>query len=1231
MASRTGHGASTLSQAAAGERMPTLPVVLAYVRACGGDPAEWEELWRRAAAEEAAEPREDAGEPPYRGLARFEPDDAALFFGREQLTADLLHLMRRQRFAAVIGPSGSGKSSLLRAGLIPALQHTQDANLRPAAIRILTPGPHPARTHARVFAPRGTTGPGGPGADTFVIVDQFEETFTLCHDPAERDRFLDLLLAARRPENRLRALIAVRADFYGRCAEHRGLADALRDANLLVGPMNSAELRGAIVKPAATAALTVERALTSRLIKEVADAPGGLPLLSHVLMETWRRRRGKTMTLAGYEAAGGMEGAVAKTAEDVYLQFNEAESAAARRLLLRLVAPGEGTPDTRRPVERGELEAPDRQETAEVMEALARARLLTLDGETVDLAHEALLTAWPRLRSWIEQDRERLRAHRALTEAARAWEDLRRDVGALYRGSRLVAAEECFGNGHDGDLTVLEHDFLAASMASRDEEQRAATRTTRRLRALTASLSVLLALALIAGLTAWNQSRLSDQQRQNADAARQVALSRQLAAQSTALMGTDSDLASLLAIHAYRTSPTSQAVEGLYTAAGMPLKHRLAGHSTAVLAMAFSRDGRTLASVGWHGSVGLWDTASGRLRQDLMAGDRNGGARRVDTSLVEGNLPVGAAAFSPDGRTLAMGSGSGQGIQLWDVADGRLRKGLAKPPGDTVSLAFSPDGRTLATAGPEHGVALWDTESGRLRRSFPLEASRLVSLAFSPDGRTLAVSTDEHGVQLWSTDTGRPRRSLPRQATEWAEVMAFSPNGDTLATAGLEHGVALWDTESGRLRSSFPQEAFPLGSLAFSPDGQTLATGGQDRSVKLWEVNSGRLRRSLAGHTASVLAVTFSADGRTLATGGVDGTVRLWDVTPDQSKRTLPGRLEHADAMVFSPDGRTLATRAVGDQEARLWDAATGRSRGRPTEHGGDIDSLAFSPDGRTMATGGGGRGVKLWKTATGRLQRTLSGFIGDVSSLAFSPDARTVAIGSIDRGVELWSTDTGRRRGSLPGFNSDEDSLAFSRDVRTLVFSPDGRTLATGGVDGIVRLWEVPGGRLLKSLAGHTAAVKTAVFSPDGRALATVGDDQVVRLWDAASGRIRANLTGHTGQARSVAFSPDGRTVATGGNDHTLRLWDTATGGMLATLTGHTDTVLAVTFNEDGHTLTTAGPGQSIRVWDATLSPAAAIRKICRAIARDLTTHEHLVYLPDQPHHTTCTKKLLLYRSWWA
>ncbi|MFF7558907.1 hypothetical protein ACFZB4_02895 [Streptomyces pseudovenezuelae] len=1044
MAARAGYSAPTLSAAAAGERLPTLPVFLAYVSACGADPGEWEARWR-AARDESADARvldgTDDEDGPYPGLARFEPGDGEHFHGRDELIAELARTTAAKRVVAVTGASGSGKSSLLRAGLIPALR-APSATRSPelATIRLLTPGSHPLRTHRALFTPHD-----GPG-DTLLVVDQFEEVFTLCADPEERARFLRELLTAADPASRLRAVLAVRADFYGRCAEHGPLAEALRDSTLLVGPMPPTALREAVVRPAAARRLVVERALTARIVADVAGEPGGLPLMAHALREVWRRRTGRTLSLAAYEAVGGVRGAVAHTAEAVHARCTPAEAAALRRLLLRMVHPGDGTEDTRRPVDRTELDAD--ATTARVLELLVRNRLLTVDGSTVDLAHEALLGAWPRLRGWLAEDRERLRLHRGLTEAALTWDALGRDAGALYRGTRLTRAREAFGD--DGELNRLERDFLAASVETHEHGRRAAIRAARRLRALTAALAVLLVLAMAAGTAAWRQSGVSARQRDEAEARRAAAL-------VDTLRQDDPRTAMRLALAAWRTADLPETRQALRTAAAQSERDVFTEPEQGEDARTqnapswLSRDGRILSTVVRDALV-QWDVpAHRRLRSVTFRG-----------------LAEGVTDVSEDGRSVAYMAPEGTGLLVGVLTRGttyRLPLGASRD----VDVEFAPDGRTLLVRRLVHGATgsratleVWDVARQRTRFRYERGSDDGALPAQSPDGRYLAWCTD-HGGRLRVLDTREPRPAAVTVAAATGDALC---RGDELTftadsrgvAASTSEGIVTWDLRTGRERPRLPLTG--SGYLEFAGDYALTWTPG---SVALWRPGL----PDPADDGAREPLLTFPVDSSAV------GDLRL-----DLGAGVLRYREQGRTASVHTLSLQGLTATAWRDSAAR---SAAFDTRGRPVRatRAPAVDRqtvVTVDPTGRTALTSEG----TLVSVSTGRRTGGDRGVEGEdwLTEGAFSPDGRRLAVADVRGRITLWDARSWRRLAVLRGGGSNRHQPALD-------FSADGSLVAVSDPQGSVQVWETATPALPPAaLPAGDAPVLALGLTPDGAEL---------------------------------------------------------------------------------------------------------------------------------------------------
>ena len=1130
---------------------------------------------------------------PFKGLAAFGFDDAPYFFGREGLVAELVARSVGAPLLGIVGASGSGKSSLLRAGLLPALA----AGVLPGSERwarvLMRPGEHPVAELERAI--------GGVAGERRVVlaVDQFEETFTACRDESERRAFIMALVrAAHDRAGGCVVILAVRGDFYARCAAYRELSGPLAANHLLVGAMREDELRHAVAAPAERAGLRIEPDLIDALVADVEGEPGALPLLSTALLELWRERDGRWLRLASYEHAGGVGGAVARLAESALGALAPDEQVAARRVLLRLAGEGSGDAVVGRRLALAEFGNPGRDEPARVVAVLADRRLVTISAGTVEVAHEALLREWPRLRDWLEDDADNRRLHRHLTDAARDWDAEGRDPGDLYRGARLASARE-WRTAHEHDLNHSERAFLNASEAAERDELDTAKRRTRRLRALALGLAVLVVLAGASALLAVRQG-------QRAQSERRSAISRSLATQALASLDENVDLAALLSLEAYRTEPTIEARNAVLTT--LPSLERADGalRTGRTHSVAFSPDGKTLVSAGSDGTMRLWDLAMRRpLGRPLTGHDGR----------------VWDVAFSPDGTTLAS-TGEDGFLALWDVA---RRQSLGQAPtGQThyiSTVAFSPDGTTLASGIAANGVQLWDVAKRRPDgRPLQGHTEYVSTVAFSPDGMTLASAGADNTVRLWDVGTRRPLGQPLTGHSGTVLSVAFSPDGMTLASAGMDKTVRLWDVATRRpLGQPLTGHSGSVSRAAFSPDGVMLASAGMDKTVRLWDVATRRpLGQPLRGHVDGVEGVAFSPDGTMLASASPDGTVRLWNLARPLLGQPLTGHTRAVSAVAFTPNSRTLAS-AGADRTVRLWNVAARRPLGQPLQgHTGPVSAVAFSPDGLTLASADEDWRLRVWDIAARRpLARPLIGQVGPVTALAFSRDGTTLTSAGRDNGtLRRWDVVARRLKGQ---------PFRIGR-LAAVAFAADGNEIASGGeADGTVRRWDVTArGPLGRPLRGHTATVMALAFKPNDSTLASAGDDGTVRLWDIAASRpLGQPLTGHAGTVLALAFSPDGTTLASAGQDETVRLWDVATRRLLGQpLTGHTGAISALAFSPDGTALASGGGDRTVRLWQSILwsNDWSALRsRVCASVRHSLSPAEWTEFLPGEPYHATC------------
>jgi WD40 repeat protein len=1012
---------------------------------------------------------------------------------------------------------------LLRAGLVPALR---DTGLTAA---VMLPGEHPLDTLTKL----------GP-ADV-VVIDQFEEVWALCRETDECTKLMGALGSDE--YGSVVFVLGLRADFYVHAAREPALHEALNTSSVLVGSLSGDAVRAAIVEPARKAGWTVADDLVHLLTVELAprgaaaahDA-GALPLLSHALLETWSHARKRRMTVADYNAVGGIAGAIEQTGETVYGALDDKQQQLSRRVFLRLVAVDDDTV-TRRRVHRSELNFGDGSagDVSAVLDRLARQRLLTIDEETVEISHEALIGAWGRLRGWVDDDRAGLIVHRRLTQAEQLWHDSGQDTSALLGPARLTVVREWMASsGHDLDLNQREREYVTASVAHQEEiaarereagqaRERAAREHALALRRRARILFVLAVVSAVIAIAAGVGFRQATTARHRADdQARQALAQRLMDEGSTILQGRQSGddiraLQEILAAHALVPGSSTDAaiVDAMYAR-----RHLLSVGKTHIPAtsVGFSPDRRTMAIGDQDGTVRLWDLATGRQ----IGAPLGGNTKEMNT-----------VAFSPDGKLLVSGCADGT-IRLWDVATGRqIGTPWTGHANNVWSLAFSPDGRMVVSGGGDHTIRLWDVATGRQDgASLTGHTDWVNAVAFSPDGTRIASGGEDNVLRLWDVATRQQIGAPLTGHTRPVWRLAFSPDGARIVSASLDNTLRIWDAHTGQqIGVPLSGHSYQVVSVAFSPDSKQIVSGGDDKTVRLWDANTGReIGAPLRGHSDSVIGVAFGSDGKQVYSTSFDMTVRAWSTT----NLALTGHTEPVTSVAISPDGKRIAS-GSDDMTIRLWDATTGQPIGAPMAgHTAAVRSVAFSPDGNRIASGSDDMTIRLWDATTGQpIGAPLIGHTDHVLSVAFSPDGNRIVSGSDDWTVRLWDIATGQPV-------RDPPPRAHAGTVWAVAFSPDGQHFASGGTDNTVRIWDAAADEPIGApLTGHIDPVLSVAFSPDGRRIVSGSMDDTIRLWSvAAGGPVGAPLTGHTESVTAVAFSPDGQLIVSGSDDDTVQLW---------------------------------------------------------------------------------------------
>jgi WD40 repeat protein len=1164
-------------------------------------------------------PLDDANNP-WLGLQAYRRKDAPLFFGRERVVEDILRRLldpARPPLLAVVGASGTGKSSVVRAGVLPRLENPSEELAQKteawtvARLPRLLADPRP-----QLEAALRKLEEIPPGRRKLLFIDQFEELYTQCPDGEIRQDFLGRLRELISGEEPLGLVITLRSDFEPRLAASEELGPFLVGARFLVSAMTSEELRDVIEEPAKARALYFEpETLVGELVDEVMAMPGGLPLLSFALAEMYRqaqlRRRAtgaldRAITRDDCNAAGGVVGALHRRADELYEAAEPARRETVRRLFLRMVSQ-EGGRLARRRVEERELEYADPDEQARVRRVLddyVSARLLVADEGYVEPAHDTLVLAWEKLLEWLAESGSQELA-RQLWGAASAWDAARRDRdenearGLLWnQDPRLPLVRQRFLAG-SGELNRLEHDFAQRSVARKRSRRNLVAGTTAAvILALSAATWYALDRAAVAKASAVEARRSAENERQAKVKAQDIAG----VAVAGELLARDPTRAALVLLEVAQPDATAYAIHRMQGALERPFFETiLRGHEGPVMSAAFSPDGTRLVTSSLDHTVRVW-VADGSGEPVVLRGHEgpvvsaafSPDGTRIVTASEDGTArvwaadgsgapvvldlhhqaPVRSVAFSPDGKRVA--TASDDTIVRVGAADGSGsdRVVLQGHDGSVVSVAFSADGRRIVTASSDTTARVWAADGSGEPVVLRGHEGQVWSAAFSPDGRRVVTASEDATARVWAAD-GSDEPLVLRGHRGPVRGALFSADGRRIVIASSDGTARVWAADGSGESVELKGHEDSVWSAVFSPDETRVVTASWDGTARVWSTDGSGAPVVLRGHRGPVRDAAFSPDGNRVVTASHDGTAQVWALAGAREPVVLPDPQRTALRAVFSPDGRRILTAA--SLNAAAWVQAADGS-GEPfilQGHESQVRSAAFSPDGRSIVTGSYDRTARVWPADGSGKPVVLRGHRGPVSSAAFSPDGRRIVTASFDRTARVWPADGTGEPAVLQGHESE---------LRSAAFSPDGARVVTASDDGTARVWAADGTGRPLVLQGHQRweSLHSAVFSPDGRRIVTASNDGTARVWAADGSGEPVVLQGHEARVSSAVFSPDGRRVLTASGDGTARVWAADGSGVSVVFRGHRDPLKSAVFRPDGTHVVTASEDGTAQIWAA-------------------------------------------------